>query len=187
MFFGPVNFYIMGYIENNLLPGETVVYKAKIHWIYYLSSYVLMILGIAFIIIGVSVNGAAQPWYILAAVAFFWGVIQLGVRLLKKIATEYVVTNRRVILKSGIIKRDALDLVLSKCEGLRITQSLMGQVFNYGSILVTTGEVVNSFDFVAQPSLFRNAITAQIHASQPTQPVQPAQPAQPVQPTQDQQ
>ena len=119
--------------------------------------------------------------------AFFWGVIQLGVRLLKKIATEYVVTNRRVILKSGIIKRDALDLVLSKCEGLRITQSLMGQVFNYGSILVTTGEVVNSFDFVAQPSLFRNAITAQIHASQPTQPVKPVQPAQPVQPTQDQQ
>ena len=159
----------MGYIENNLLPGEKIAYKAKIHWIYYLSSYVLMILGIVFIIIGAIINGSKQPWYLLAAVAFFWGVIQLGVRLLKKIATEYVVTNRRVILKAGLLHRDALDLVLSKCEGLRITQSLMGQIFNYGSILVTTGDVTNSFDFVAQPSQFRNAITSQIHSSEPVQ------------------
>lgn len=171
----------MGYIENNLLPGETVAYKAKIHWIYYLSSYVLMILGIAFIIIGASVNGNKQPWYILAAVSFFWGVIQLGVRLLKKIATEYAVTNRRVILKSGLLHREALDLVLAKCEGLRITQSLMGQLFNYGSILVTTGEVTNSFDFIAKPSQFRNAITSQIHASEQQQTY--SQPQAPQQPT----
>jgi hypothetical protein len=25
----------MGYVENNLLPNEEIVYKAKIHWIIY--------------------------------------------------------------------------------------------------------------------------------------------------------
>jgi uncharacterized membrane protein YdbT with pleckstrin-like domain len=156
----------MGYIEKNILPGEVIAYKAGIHWFYFLSSIILMILGLVFLAIGFSVKGSSQPWYILAAIAFAWGFIQFVARLLKKATTEYAVTNRRVILTSGIFNRDALDLMLAKCEGLRISQSLFGRIFNYGSILVTTGEVTNSFDFIANPGKFRNAITEQLQAVQ---------------------
>ena len=76
--------------------------------------------------------------------------------------TEYVVTNKRVVLKSGILSRDALELMLNKCEGLRISQSIMGRIFGFGSILVTTGGVTNSFKFVANPTKFRNEINKQI-------------------------
>lgn len=76
--------------------------------------------------------------------------------------TEYVVTNKKVILKSGILSRDALELVLNKCEGIRINQSLMGRMLGFGSIVVTTGGVTNKFDFITNPIKFRNEINAQI-------------------------
>ena len=83
-------------------------------------------------------------------------------RLLFKISTEYVITNKRVILKSGILSRDALELMVNKCEGLRINQSFIGRIFGFGSILVTTGGVTNTFRFVANPIKFRNEINRQI-------------------------
>ena len=76
--------------------------------------------------------------------------------------TEYVVTNKKVILKSGILSRDALELVLNICEGIRINQSLMGRMLGFGSIVVTTGGVTNKFDFITNPIKFRNEINAQI-------------------------
>ena len=75
---------------------------------------------------------------------------------------EYVVTNKKVILKSGILSRDALELILSKCEGLRINQSIMGRILGFGSIVVTTGGATNIFKFIANPMRFRNEINAQI-------------------------
>ena len=75
---------------------------------------------------------------------------------------EYVVTNKKVILKSGILNRDALELVLNKCEGIRINQSLMGRMLGFGSIVVTTGGVTHKFDFITNPIKFRNEINAQI-------------------------
>ena len=76
--------------------------------------------------------------------------------------TEYVVTNKKVILKSGILSRDALEWVLNKCEEIRINQSLMGRMLGFGSIVVTTGGVTNKFDFITNPIKFRNEINAQI-------------------------
>ena len=76
--------------------------------------------------------------------------------------TEYVVTNKKVILKSGILSQDALEWVLNKCEGIRINQSLMGRMLGFGSIVVTTGGVTNKFDFITNPIKFRNEINAQI-------------------------
>ena len=75
---------------------------------------------------------------------------------------EYVVTNKKVILKSGILNRDALELVLKKGEGIRINQCLMGRMLGFGSIVVTTGGVTNKFDFITNPIKFRNEINAQI-------------------------
>jgi uncharacterized membrane protein YdbT with pleckstrin-like domain len=90
------------------------------------------------------------------------GLFQLIKRILLKMGAEYVVTNKKVILKSGILNRDALELVLNKCEGIRINQSLMGRMLGFGSIVVTTGGVTNKFDFITNPIKFRNEINAQI-------------------------
>ena len=133
----------MSYIQNNLQAGEEIKYKADIHWYIFAYPVILLLLSAFF--------SSAQT-----------GLFQLIKRILLKMGAEYVVTNKKVILKSGILNRDALELVLNKCEGIRINQSLMGRMLGFGSIVVTTGGVTNKFDFITNPIKFRNEINAQI-------------------------
>ena len=92
----------------------------------------------------------------------FFGLVSLVQRILVKIGSAYAVTNKRVVLKTGVISRRAVDLVLAKCEGLHINQSILGRIFGFGTITVTTGGVASSYPFIANPLAFRREINMQI-------------------------
>ncbi|WP_244437312.1 PH domain-containing protein [Bacteroides reticulotermitis] len=66
------------------------------------------------------------------------------------------------MLKTGIISRCAVDLILAKCEGLHIRQSVLGRIFNFGTITVTTGGVTSSYPYIADPLAFRREVNTQI-------------------------
>ena len=146
----------MSYIQNNLQAGEEIKYKADIHWYIFAYPVILLLLSVFF--------SSAQTgfFHYVSLFLLLSGLFQLIKRILLKMGTEYVVTNKKVILKSGILSRDALELVLNECEGIRINQSLMGRMLGFGSIVVTTGGVTNKFDFITNPIKFRNEINAQI-------------------------
>ena len=146
----------MSYIQNNLQAGEEIKYKADIHWYIFAYPVILLLLSVFF--------SSAQTgfFHYVSLFLLLSGLFQLIKRILLKMGTEYVVTNKKVILKSGILSRDALELVLNKCEVIRINQSLMGRMLGFGSIVVTTGGVTNKFDFITNPIKFRNEINAQI-------------------------
>ena len=145
----------MSYIQNNLQAGEEIKYKADIHWYIFAYPVILLLLSAFF--------SSAQTglFYYVSIFLLLSGLFQLIKRILLKMGAEYVVTNKKVILKSGILNRDALELVLNKCEGIRINQSFMGRMLGFGSIVVTTGGVTNKFDFITNPIKFRNEINAQ--------------------------
>ena len=134
----------MSYIQNNLQAGEEIKYKADIHWYIFAYPVILLLLSVFF--------SSAQTgfFHYVSLFLLLSGLFQLIKRILLK------------ILKSGILSRDALELVLNKCEGIRINQSLMGRMLGFGSIVVTTGGVTNKFDFITNPIKFRNEINAQI-------------------------
>lgn len=146
----------MSYIESNLQPGEEIIYKANLHFFLFLQPVVLLLLG--WWLYG-SETGVLHYGGIFLLII---GVISLLQRIMVKIGSEYVVTNKRVILKTGVVSRRAVDLVLAKCEGLHIKQSVLGRIFNYGTITVTTGGVTSSYPFIASPLTFRREINTQI-------------------------
>ena len=100
----------MSYIQNNLQAGEVIKYKADIHWYIFVYPAILLLLGAFF--------SSAQTGFIyyIGLLLLLLGLFQLIKRVLLKMGAEYVVTNKKVILKSGILSRDALELILSKCE-----------------------------------------------------------------------
>ena len=142
-------------VDNLLDPEQNI--KANIHWYIFVYPSILLFLGMCFFS-----SAPVGPVYYVGIFLLLLGAFRLLNRILLKMGAEYVVTNKKVILKSGILSRDALELVLSKCEGLRINQSIMGRLLGFGSIVVTTGGVTNRFDFIADPMQFRNEINAQI-------------------------
>lgn len=81
----------MSYIDKTLLTGETVTYKAQVHWWVFVYPIKFLLFGL--LLISFSPLYIKIPGYVLIAIAL-WGIINsyLGRRY-----AEYVVTNKRVI------------------------------------------------------------------------------------------
>lgn len=150
----------MGYIEQTLMDGERIIYRAELHSIIYWMPALLVLLALAvFIIPGGSGTLTMQ---IIAAVillvAAAWTAIKANG------GRQYVLTNRRLIAKTGIIQRNSNDLILRKCENVRVRQSLLGRLLNYGTVIVSTGEATNQYPYIQDPIRFTTQINQQITA-----------------------
>jgi uncharacterized membrane protein YdbT with pleckstrin-like domain len=54
--------------------------------------------------------------------------------LIKVYTSEFAVTNKRVIFKTGFIHRTSLDVFLKNVGGVSVDQDILGRVFDYGAI-----------------------------------------------------
>jgi uncharacterized membrane protein YdbT with pleckstrin-like domain len=139
----------MGYIESNLLPDENVVYKARLHSIIFWKACALIFLGIVFLII--------QP--ILAAIVIAIGVFAIISQIIDCATLEFGVTNKRVIIKVGFLRRRTLELLLKHVEAISVDQSVTGRILGFGSITLTgTGGVKEVFHNISSPLEFRRQI-----------------------------
>jgi uncharacterized membrane protein YdbT with pleckstrin-like domain len=78
---------------------------------------------------------------------------------LKRFGTEVAVTDRRMIYKSGLIRRHTVEMNLDKVESVDVDQSLAGRPFGYGTVTIRgTGQAVEPLRDVAEPIQFRTAI-----------------------------
>jgi uncharacterized membrane protein YdbT with pleckstrin-like domain len=77
---------------------------------------------------------------------------------MKRWLSEFVITNRRVVIKTGFISRRTFEMNLSKIETVNVDQSVMGRILNYGSItIIGTGGTKETFHDIAKPMAFRKA------------------------------
>ncbi|MGD9980497.1 MAG: PH domain-containing protein [Hyphomonadaceae bacterium] len=129
----------MRYIDQSLASGETVIQRGKWPVLFWIGAWLaLLILGIA--IVGVFI-------FVVAAVHM--------------LTTDFAVTNRRVVIKRGLITRRTQELAVESVEGVSLQQSLLARLFGYGRVIVTgTGEATIVFPPMAHPVAFRRAIEA---------------------------
>jgi len=72
--------------------------------------------------------------------------------------SEFVITNRRVVIKTGFIARRTFEMNLSKIETVNVEQTVMGRILNFGSItIIGTGGTKETFHNIARPMAFRKA------------------------------
>jgi len=151
----------MSYVESNLLPNEQVTYWAKLHWIIYLWPMVFL-LGAVAVAVAVSALGLSGGWIASAVLA--------GIALLSflppwvdSLSSEFAVTDKRVLIKVGLIRRHSLELLLQKVEGIGVDQTLTGRILGYGTITVTgTGGTRESFARISRPLEFRRQVQASL-------------------------
>lgn len=149
----------MSYIENNLMEDETMVHLTRLHPIVLLTPAML-------------VSFLAGTWTIVQDVQFanitvllFLGIalFRLFDRIVFYITSEFGITSKRVLGKTGFIRRRSLDIVLAKVEAIRLSQSILGRILNYGDLEVTgTGGTEEVLRFIPDPLLFRKAVQEQL-------------------------
>ncbi len=157
----------MSYVDDHLLPGERVVYRAYLHWAAFGWSIVLAVLAIAALVVTrlLDADPNVQLWVpvALGALALFSAIGPY----IKRASSEFAVTDKRVIAKVGVVQRDSLETMLSKIEAIGVDQTLMGRLFGYGAItIVGTGGTKEAFDRIAAPLEFRRQVQTQIAAAE---------------------
>jgi uncharacterized membrane protein YdbT with pleckstrin-like domain len=96
---------------------------------------------------------------ILCFVIVVYSVLKLINRMIEYRTSEYTVTNLRVVMKTGVLNRMAVELMLNRLEAVTVQQSLFGQMFNYGMVvLVGVGGTRDSFSYVPKALYFRQQI-----------------------------
>jgi uncharacterized membrane protein YdbT with pleckstrin-like domain len=164
----------MSYVEKNLIAGEQLVYRTGVHWSVLFRSAVLSAIiagaGIALLAyrndirdnlskVDITPNEIAVAGLVLIVVA----AIIFGYSVIKKNATEIAVTNRRVIIKTGLTSRRSLEIMLAKVESIGVAESVMGRMFGYGTVMIHgTGGTPEPFTKIAHPSEFRMAVQQQV-------------------------
>jgi len=89
--------------------------------------------------------------------------IFLGVGLVRRNATEMAVTNKRVIVKSGLADRRTIELLLPRIESIAVEEPALGRLLGYGTVIVRgTGGTPEVFRQIARPLEFREQVQRQI-------------------------
>ncbi|MDE2255860.1 MAG: PH domain-containing protein [Betaproteobacteria bacterium] len=146
----------MGYINRNLLSNEDVMFRGHLSRVIFISPSLIALLGLTVLVLDGDV--AAIGVVLLAA-----GLVGFLGAFVRYQTSEFAVTNKRVIMKVGLIRRTSVEIVLNKIESIKVDQGIAGRVFNYGSIaIVGTGGTHDPFHRIAAPLQFRRAVQEQL-------------------------
>jgi len=127
------------YVDQVLLPGEKIAWRARYHWITYFWPIFWTVITLGFGIV------VTLPWMLVV-----W---------INQKSTDLVATDRRLIHKTGLISRKVKESRLGKIETINVDQSVLGRLLGYGTVTVTgTGVSAVGFPRIADPLGFKRAI-----------------------------
>ena len=141
----------MAYIDEKLHEGEQVLYRTNRH-------PVGIMFPIFFMVIVLVIFGAAGVGRLLALLAMLWFAAELWQR-----TAEFGVTQKRVLMKGGFLRKTLLDTPLDEIAGIQVTQSYLGRKLGYGTVVVRGKDGgSNTFSIVNHPQDFANRVQEQI-------------------------
>ena len=122
------------YVDSNLMPQEKVLHRAHTSvW----SLMPMILLGILLLVLIVGLFILIAAW-------------------IRYATTEFAVTDRRIIAKSGLISRRTVEMFLDKVESLNVDQTVPGRMLDYGTVTIRgTGATSEPFGMISAPLVLR--------------------------------
>ena len=123
------------YVDQNLMSGETVLYRANVSlW----ALAPLIALGILLLpALGIGLIALVRAWIIYRS-------------------TEFAVTDKRLIAKTGVISRNTTEMFLDKVESLNVDQTIPGRILNFGTVTIRgTGSTTEPIRRISAPHELR--------------------------------
>ncbi|TAF65665.1 MAG: hypothetical protein EAZ55_07835 [Cytophagales bacterium] len=152
----------MSYTAKNLVEGEEITHKARLHWLSFVPAVLIMTLSIVFLMYVSKLTGETGLYARYLAYAFFaFGGAQFLTEYIKHKSYELAVTNKRVFITTGLINIKSMAINLAHVETVEVDQSFWGRLLDFGSIQITaTGGAGTKkpIHYVQSPMLFRKSI-----------------------------
>lgn len=152
----------MSYVDKNLMQGEEVIYRAKIHWYIFLPAIIFFVFGI--FLFSKNTDGGGAIFGLISILISIYLSIKAAI---SRASTELAVTSKRVIAKFGFIRRNTIELNHSKVESFHVDQSILGRIFDFGTIVINgTGGGKTPIPNIDAPLVFRRNAMESIDVGQ---------------------
>ena len=143
--------------QTSPLTENTIVYQAHLHWIIFVWP-VLLLCGTVYV--AIVFEQLRIPAYVFSCCALLWGLLT-GLTYL---SSYLIIKNKQVVLCTGILVRQTIDISMNKIESVDIRQSILGSIFNYGALMVTgTGGSRQLINYLDKPLTCRRYIEQLMH------------------------
>ncbi|KPJ67982.1 MAG: hypothetical protein AMJ43_00770 [Coxiella sp. DG_40] len=160
----------MGYVRNTLMYGERLIFYTRPHGVVFAPMFLWLIISLLILIYGprLGLNTVIllfdTPLHILLSFgALIIAIIHAISSFIVYVTSEYAVTDKRVLMKIGLIQRNSLEIFLDKIESIKVQQSTPGRILNFGSITISgTGGSKDPFKYIPRPLYFRRQVQEQI-------------------------
>jgi uncharacterized membrane protein YdbT with pleckstrin-like domain len=149
---------VPSYVATSVSPDEALRFVGHVHWWIYVPPSMLTVFGLTLMIFA-SGSDSAAVFLLVGAIFALAGLVNLVRDFIYAHTTELAVTDRRVIGKWGLIRRDTIEQRLDKVDATLVHQSILGRMFDFGTITVRGSGTTNTpIRMVTNPLAFRKAV-----------------------------
>ena len=121
-----------------LHPGEQVLYEGHPSWRALLAFYIkgiLIVAGICLLVaVGTNLFGDETKSGLVAGIAVVGVALVILVGFVKRVATSYTITNRRLHIKRGIVSRTIQETRLERVQNVNYQQSVLQRMLQVGNV-----------------------------------------------------
>lgn len=129
----------------NLSPGEQVIFQGHPSWRAILGFYLKGILLAAIVGVVVKLLGAGSATVFLVVLVAIGLTVLIG--FVKRVATTYTITNRRLNIKRGIVSREVQETRLERVQNVNYRQSIYQRVMQIGDVDFDTA-ATDDYNFI---------------------------------------
>ena len=121
-----------------LCDGETIIHKDRTHWIVFGWAILLVLLSARFVLAAglAASQEATQARLIIAGMLALYASIAACVAQVYRWSSRLTLTNRRVVLKTRILRQRSSEFLLPTIESVLVEFPVTGRLFNYDTLTV---------------------------------------------------
>jgi ABC-type glycerol-3-phosphate transport system permease component len=144
---------------------ETVILDERMHGAMFILPFLMALVGIVLSLFIGSLAGYGMD--LIAGIAFLGFMLGALLELVRTTVRYFtghlILTNKRIVIKRGLLNRQSYEILLRQVEGIGIRQPLLGRILGFGTIVVTgTGGARPHFSGLHDPQRFRERAQEEI-------------------------
>lgn len=125
----------MGYPERLLSPHEEVVKEFRPHWQFLVLPIVFGLVAVVLAIVAVVTVEGSVGWLLVLGLVAVWALLSVK-RVADWLTTEYVITNERVVRRSGVFSRSGVEIPLESITNVAFNQSFIERLIRSGDLVI---------------------------------------------------
>jgi membrane protein YdbS with pleckstrin-like domain len=158
---------------ETLLEGEKIIFVPKPHWLVIIKPLRVFLVLLILSLLQRALFGRGSFLYYIPGFSSLSGIIPAAtfitviysiLVILDYKNSEYCITDKRIIVKRGILRRVSIDISMGMIETIIFHQGLIGRIFKYGTVAVTgIGASLSGFSYIYDPVPVRTIIINEVH------------------------